>query len=170
MSTLHLNKLAQVAIDYLTNIINLSISNGQILKIWHKATIIPILKLGKNSNIGKNWRQISLLCLPAKTLEELLLPKLQTCIPFHHAQHGLALDMHCTVDDHRRHCCRLLKKKAGSPNSDRWARSDSCIRLCGPSSTARLCIAHQLTGIDPSLALQLDAEQTSQGSFSAKTI
>ena len=43
-----------------------------------------------------------------------------------------ALDMHCTVDDHRRHCSRILKKKAGSSNGARCARSDSCIRQCGP--------------------------------------
>ena len=32
--------------------------------------------------------------------------------------------LHCR---HRRHCCRLLKKKAGSPNSARRARSDSLL-------------------------------------------
>ena len=44
------------------------------------------------------------------------------------------LDMHCTVDDHRRHRSRLLKKKAGSPNSACRARSHSCIQQCGPST------------------------------------
>ena len=78
--------------------------------------------------------------------------------------------MHCTVDDHRRHCCRHVKKKAGTPNSDRRARTDSCIRQCGPSTTARLCLLHQHTGNNPSLALQLYAEQMSQSSFSAKRI
>ena len=62
--------------------------------------------------------------------------------------------MHCTADDHRRHCCRLLKKKAGSPNSTLRVRSDSCIRRCGPSSTLRLRLQHQHTGENPSLALQ----------------
>ena len=40
------------------------------------------------------------------------------------------LDLHCTVDDHRRNFCRLLKKKAGSPNCACRARSDCCIRQC----------------------------------------
>ena len=62
MSTLHLKELAQGAINHLTNIFNLSISTGQIPEIWHKAIIIPILKPGKDNNIGKNWRPISLLC------------------------------------------------------------------------------------------------------------
>ena len=75
------------------------------------------------------------------------------------------LDMHYTVDDHRRHCCRLLKKKAGSPNSTRHAKSDSLIRQCGPSTTALLILQHQHTGNNPSLALQLNAEQTSQSHF-----
>ena len=44
MRTLHLKKLAQGAINYLTNIFNLSISTGQIPEIWHKPIIIPILK------------------------------------------------------------------------------------------------------------------------------
>ena len=67
---------------------NLSISTGQIPEIWHEAIIIPILIPGKDNCIGKNWRPISLLCPTAKTLEELLLPKILTQIPFHPAQHG----------------------------------------------------------------------------------
>ena len=58
MSTLRLKKLAQGAINYLTNIFNLLISTGQIPEIWHKAIIIQIIKHGKDNNIGKNWRQL----------------------------------------------------------------------------------------------------------------
>ena len=57
MSTLQLKKLAHGAINYLTNIFNLSISTGQIPEIWNNAIIIPILKPGKDNNIGKNWPQ-----------------------------------------------------------------------------------------------------------------
>ena len=85
---LHHKKLAQGAFNYLTNIINLSITTGQIPEIWHKAIIILILKHGKDNNIGKNKRPISLLCPAAKTLEKLLLPKILTHIPFYPAQHG----------------------------------------------------------------------------------
>ena len=70
MSTLPHKKLAQGAINYLTNIYNLPISTEQIPEIWHKAKIIPILRSGKDRNIGKNWHQISLLCPAAKTLEK----------------------------------------------------------------------------------------------------
>ena len=89
INTLHLKKITQGAINYLTYIFNLSISTGQIPEIWHKATIIPILKPGKDNDIGKNWRPISLLCPAAKTLVKLLLPKILTHILFHPAQHGL---------------------------------------------------------------------------------
>ena len=88
MSTIHLKKLAQSGTNHHTNIFNLSISTGQIHKIWHKAIIIPILKPGKD-NIGKNWRPISLLRPAAKMLEKLLLPKILTHIPFHPVQHGI---------------------------------------------------------------------------------
>ena len=88
VSTLHLKKLAHGALNYHTNIFNLSISTGQIPEIWHKSIIIPILEPGKDNNIGKNWRPISLLCPAVKTLEKLLLPKIQTHIPSHPAQYG----------------------------------------------------------------------------------
>ena len=169
MSTLHFNKLAQCAINYLTKIVNLNWTDT-----WNMAQCDnhPDPKTRKDNNIGKNWRPISLLCPAAKTLEELMWPKMLTH-PFPPCSTWLSaktLDMHCTVDDHRRHCCRLLNKKAGSPNSARRARSDSCIRQCGPSTTARMCLQHQHTGSNPSLALQLYAEQTSQCSFSSKRI
>ena len=82
MSTLHLKNLAQGAINYLTNIFNLSISTGQIPEIWHNAIIISILKP------GKNWRPISLLYHVAIMLEKLQLPKILKHIHFHPAQHG----------------------------------------------------------------------------------
>ena len=100
-------------------------------------------------------------------------PAAQNTHPFLHCSTWLSeetLNMHCTVVDHRRNCCRLLKKKAGSPNSARRDRSDSCIPQCGPSKTARLYLQHQHTVNNPSPALQLYAEQVSQCSFSATTI
>ena len=85
--------------------------------------------------------------------------------PFPPSSTWLSADMHCTVDDHRRHCCRLLKKKAGSPNCTRSALSDSCIRQCGPSTTVRLCLQHRHTSNNPSPAQPLCAKQTSQSFF-----
>ena len=93
MSTLHLKHLAHGAINYLTKIFNLTISTGQIPEIWHKSVIIQILRPSKDDNIGTNWRPISLLCPAAKTLEKLILSKIQTHIQFHSAQHAL----HCQL-------------------------------------------------------------------------
>ena len=85
LSTNHLKKLAQGAINYLTNIFIMSISTRQIPEIWHKAIIIPILLPGKDNNVGNNWSQVSLLCPAAKTLQKLLLPKILTHIPYPHS-------------------------------------------------------------------------------------
>ena len=81
MSTLYLKNLAQGAINYLTNIFNLSITTGHIHEIWHKAIN---LKHGKDDNIGKDWRP-SVYCAQRP---KLLLPKILTHIPVHPAQHG----------------------------------------------------------------------------------
>ena len=89
MSTLHLKNLAHGAINYLTNIFNLSISTGQIPEIFHKVLIIPFPKPGKDDYIGKNCRPISLLCPAAEMPEKLLLQKMLTHINFHPTQHGL---------------------------------------------------------------------------------
>ena len=94
MNTLHLKKLDHGAINYLTNVFNLSISTGLIPEIWHKAIIIPIPKPGKD-DIGMNWRPISLLCPAAKALEKLLLPIILAHIPFHLTHHGFC-SMHST--------------------------------------------------------------------------
>ena len=51
----------------------------------------PDLKIGKDSNIGKNWLPISLLCPLAKTLEKLLLSNILAHIPFRPALHSLWL-------------------------------------------------------------------------------
>ena len=88
MSSHLLVKHAHCAINDLISIFNLPISTGQIPEIWHKTIIIQIPKPGNDANIGMNWRHTSLLCPATKTLEELLLPKILTRIPFHTAQHG----------------------------------------------------------------------------------
>ena len=161
-------KLAQGAINYLTNIFNLSISTGQIPEIWLKAMINPILKHGKHDSIGLNWRprtvpsgQYAGKKPAAQNTDAHPHPSCAACPSVE------TLDMHSTVVDHRRHCCRLLKNKAGSQNSTRRARSDSCIRQSGPLTTARLCLQHQYIGNNPSLSSQLHAERTSQGYFLA---
>ena len=123
-------------------------------------------KTGKDNNIGKNWRPISLLCPAAKTLEKLLLPKISTHIPFHLAQHGFrpkhpsctalsTITADITIGISR-------KKPAHRTVLASLDLTADCIRQCGPSTITRLCLQRRLTGNNPSLALQLYAEQTSQ--------
>ena len=58
------------------------------LKYGAKAIITHTLKLCKDNKIGMNWCPISLLCPAAKTMEELLLPRILAHIPLYPAQHG----------------------------------------------------------------------------------
>ena len=88
ISALHFKKLAHGTINYLTNILNLTISTGQIHEIWHKAIIILIPSPGKGDNTGMIWRPVSLLCPSAKRLLDYLLSKILTLIHFHTAQRG----------------------------------------------------------------------------------
>ena len=55
-------------------------SNLTIPKIWCNATVIAIPKLNKPTDDPKNYRPISLLCVPFKLLEKLLLARLEPII------------------------------------------------------------------------------------------
>ena len=169
MTTFHLKKLAYGAIYYLPNILNLSISTGQIPKTWHKSIIIPILKPARTTTSVRTGAPVCSAQRPssgkAPTAQNTFTHPFPPCSTWLSDE---TFDMHCTVDDHRRHCCRLIKKKAGSSNDACRARSDSCIRQCQPSTTALLCLQHQHALNNPSLALQLYAWQTSKVHFRKK--
>ena len=49
-------------------------------KFWHIADVIAILKLNKPANDAKNYRPISLLSMPLKLIERLLLTPLKSVI------------------------------------------------------------------------------------------
>jgi len=54
-------------------------------KIWRKANIIAILKPGKDAKVPKSYGPISLLCVPLKILEGVILsrisPYVEKCLP-----------------------------------------------------------------------------------------
>ena len=52
-------------------------------KIWRNATVIAIPKLNKPTDDPKDYRPISLLCVPFKLLERLILARLETIIDSH---------------------------------------------------------------------------------------
>ena len=128
--TLHLKKLAQGAINDLTNIFNLSISTGP--EKWNKA----IQKPYKHDNIGaqrpRRWKNSSTAPISA--------------------------DIDADVSRRK------------PPHRPVLVMLDDCIPQCRPSTTARLCLQHQHVGNNPSLVLQLYAEQTNLNSFSATSI
>ena len=49
-------------------------------KVWRRADIIAVLKPNKSADDAKNYRPISLLCVPLKLLEHLLLSRLDPVI------------------------------------------------------------------------------------------
>ena len=74
LSILHLKNLGPRAIEYITALFNLSVTNCQIPAIWKSSLIIPLPKPGKDTSQGSSYRLISLLCPAAKVLESLILP------------------------------------------------------------------------------------------------
>src|SRR5688572_32368966 len=57
----YLKHLGPLAIQYLTDLLNLALTHNIIPQIWKLAKIIPIPKPNKNPCIGTSYRQISLL-------------------------------------------------------------------------------------------------------------
>ena len=49
-------------------------------KIWHRATVVAILKPNKPADDPKSYRPISLLCVPYKILERLILAHINPVI------------------------------------------------------------------------------------------
>ena len=70
----YLKNLGPRAIEYITALFNLSVTNCQIPAIWKSSLIIPIPKPGKDTSQECSYRSISLLCPAAKVLESLILP------------------------------------------------------------------------------------------------
>ncbi len=65
---------------WLTEFYSCCISNQTIPKIWRKATIISLLKPNKPIEDPKSYRPISLLCVPFKLLERMILARLEPII------------------------------------------------------------------------------------------
>ena len=62
---------AEIIVEPLTHIFNLTIENGQIPKIWKAANVVPLLKGGDPAN-PNNYRPISKLSVLGKILEGLI--------------------------------------------------------------------------------------------------
>ena len=87
-SIFHLKNLGPKAIEYITALFNLSVTNCQIPSIWKSSLIIPIPKPGKDTSQGSSCRPISLLCPAAKVLETLILHTINKYLLPAPDQHG----------------------------------------------------------------------------------
>ena len=92
----HLKHLGPLAIQYLTDTLNLALKTNTIPQIWKLAKIIPIPKPNKDPNLGTSYRPISLLSPIAKTMEKILLPYITSNIPPVKHQHGFK-SLHSTT-------------------------------------------------------------------------
>jgi retron-type reverse transcriptase len=84
----HLKHLGTLAINYLTEMFNLSLNQNIIPQIWKLAKIIPIPKPNKDPGLGTSYRPISLLSPIAKIMEKIILPYITANIPNNPHQHG----------------------------------------------------------------------------------
>ena len=75
-----LKHCGQKGLDWLCRFYSTCIDSLAIPSIWHKATVIALLKPNKPANEAKSYRPISLLCIPFKLLERLLLARLEPVI------------------------------------------------------------------------------------------
>merc|ERR1711867_336711 len=69
--------LSDTALQKLLDIFNLSWKNGDVPQIWKDATMIPILKKGKNKSKALSYRPISLTSCICKTMERIVNQRLQ---------------------------------------------------------------------------------------------
>ena len=96
ISNVHLKQLGPKAVEYLTQIFNLSLSRSVIPGIWKKSVVVPLLKPGKSAQESNSYRPVSLLCPAIKILERLILPIMTEHLPIPDFQHGFRKN-HSTI-------------------------------------------------------------------------
>ena len=69
--------LGNAALENLLGIFYLSWTSGQVPRCWREATLIPVLKKGKNKSKAASYRQISLTSCVCKTMERNVNQRLQ---------------------------------------------------------------------------------------------
>jgi hypothetical protein len=97
----HLKRLGPLAIQYLTQIYNISLNQNIIPQIWKLAKIISIPKPNKDQGIGTSYRPISLLSPIAKIMEKIILPQITQNIPDTPHQHGFKAQHSTTTALHQ---------------------------------------------------------------------
>ena len=72
-----LQHLGNTALQKMLDIFNLSWRNGQVPQCWREATMIPIIKPGKNKTQPSSYRPISLTSCVCKTMERVIAYRMQ---------------------------------------------------------------------------------------------
>ena len=72
-----LTHLGKAALDKLLDIFNLTWEKGDVPQMWKEATMIPILKTGKNKSKPLSYRPISLTSCVCKTMERIINERMQ---------------------------------------------------------------------------------------------
>ena len=72
-----LQHLGNSALEKLLDIFNLSWKQGQVSQCWREATMIPVLKKGKNKTKVLSYRPISLTSCVCKTMEHIVNQRMQ---------------------------------------------------------------------------------------------
>ena len=109
----HLKHLGPLAIQYLTDLLNLALNHNIIPQIWKLAKIIPIPKPNKDTCIGTSYRPISLLSPISKILEKVLFPYVTHNIPQKQTSTRLQthpLNNHCPPSNNKPNHSRFQSK------------------------------------------------------------
>ena len=88
VTTLHMKHLGNRAIQLLAKLYNNSINTNTIPQSWKTAKIVPLPKPKKDKNQGKSYRPISLISNIAKTMERVILKRIEPHLPKKDYQHG----------------------------------------------------------------------------------
>ncbi|UYV84687.1 hypothetical protein LAZ67_X003096 [Cordylochernes scorpioides] len=72
--------LGQKAIKWMAKLFTNILSTGSIPSVWKQAKVLAILKPGKTSDDPNNYRPISLICIPYKILERIILNRISPII------------------------------------------------------------------------------------------
>ena len=88
VTTLHMKQLGERAIQLLAKLFSTSINTNTIPQSWKTAKIVPMPKPNKDKNQGKSYRPISLLSNIAKTMERIILKRIEPHLPQKDYQHG----------------------------------------------------------------------------------
>ena len=75
-----LKNLGPKLIAWLTLLFNTCLNTAHIPNLWRRANVIAVLKPGKDEKLPTNYRPISLLCIPYKLLERVILARITPTI------------------------------------------------------------------------------------------